>query len=182
METIANSKKMVLFVVLLLTSALLLTGCKKIALQPTDDQAGLSGEDAKGDDMDDDEDADEAGDEDMDGDENAEEDEDADAKTGDMDDDADLVADVTFNLVGSNYTYDVKTIEVNEGDTVTINFVSENGFHDWVVDEFNAKTKQVNPGEPTSVTFVANKKGTFEYYCSVGQHRANGMVGQLIVK
>jgi len=32
------------------------------------------------------------------------------------------------------------------------------------------------------VTFVADKAGEYEFYCSVGQHRANGMVGKLIVK
>jgi plastocyanin len=29
---------------------------------------------------------------------------------------------------------------------------------------------------------VADKKGTFEYYCSVGQHRALGMKGKLVVE
>ena len=34
----------------------------------------------------------------------------------------------------------------------------------------------------TFVEFTVDKTGTFEYYCSVGQHRANGMVGNLIVE
>jgi len=56
------------------------------------------------------------------------------------------------------------------------------GFHDFVIDEFNVRTPQLkNPGT-ASVTFTADKVGTFEYYCSVGQHRVNGMVGKLIVK
>jgi plastocyanin len=87
-----------------------------------------------------------------------------------------------FTVKGVNYGYDVKEIKVKEGDTVTINFISSDGFHDWVVDEFDAATKKVQPGVPTSVTFVADKKGTFEYYCSVGQHRVHGMVGNLIVE
>lgn len=96
-------------------------------------------------------------------------------------DDSDLVADVTFDVVGENFAYDLETIEVNEGDVVTINFMSKDGFHDWVVDEFDAATEQVNPGTPTSVTFVADQAGTFEFYCSVGKHRDMGMVGELIV-
>ena len=48
--------------------------------------------------------------------------------------------------------------------------------------EFNAATEKVAAGVSSSVEFVADKKGTFEYYCSVGQHRANGMKGKLIVK
>jgi plastocyanin len=87
-----------------------------------------------------------------------------------------------FTVKGVNYGYDVKEIKVKKGDTVTINFISSDGFHDWVVDEFKAATKKVQPGTPTSVTFVADKQGTFEYYCSVGQHRVHGMVGKLIVE
>lgn len=90
---------------------------------------------------------------------------------------------VTFEVSGFNYGYNLEEIVVNEGDTVTINFVSTDGFHDWVVDEFDAATAKVRPGDAvTSVTFVADKTGTFEYYCSVGSHRAQGMVGNLVVQ
>lgn len=88
----------------------------------------------------------------------------------------------TFTISGTNFAFDVTEMRVKQGDTVTVNFESAEGFHDWVVDEFNAATEQVRPGTPTSVTFVADKAGTYEYYCSVGQHRANGMVGTLIVE
>jgi plastocyanin len=87
-----------------------------------------------------------------------------------------------FAVKGVNYGFDVKEIKVKQGDTVTINFMSSDGFHDWKIDEFAAATQKVQPGTPTSVTFVADKKGEFEYYCSVGQHRAHGMVGKLIVE
>lgn len=93
----------------------------------------------------------------------------------------------TFVFTGSNFKFmmDAKenpTIEVNEGDKVKIEFTSTEGFHDWVVDEFGA-TSKVRAGDPsTSVEFIADKKGTFEYYCSVGSHREMGMKGKLIVK
>ena len=88
---------------------------------------------------------------------------------------------VVFNVKGTKFAYDKKELTVTEGDTVTINFESADGFHDWVIDEFNATTKQVDVGVPTSVTFVADKVGVFEYYCSVGNHRAMGMVGKLTI-
>jgi nitrite reductase (NO-forming) len=88
----------------------------------------------------------------------------------------------TFTVSGSNFAFDVSEIRVQEGDTVTINFESADGFHDWVVDEFSAATQKVQTGNAASVTFVADKAGSYEYYCSVGQHRANGMVGTLIVE
>jgi len=88
----------------------------------------------------------------------------------------------TFEIGGTNFAFDVTEMKVKEGDTVTVNFVSNDGFHDWVVDEFGAQTERVQTGGTTSVTFVAERAGTYEYYCSVGQHRANGMVGTLIVE
>jgi plastocyanin len=87
-----------------------------------------------------------------------------------------------FNIGGENFEFDVAEIRVEEGDTVVINFTSTGGLHDWTIDEFDANTARVQTGETSSVTFVAERAGSFEYYCSVGQHRANGMVGTLIVE
>lgn len=88
----------------------------------------------------------------------------------------------TFELTGRNFAFSQKEIRVNQGDTVRIVFSSTQGFHDWVIDEFNAATKRVNPNTTTEVTFTADKTGTFEYYCSVSNHRQQGMVGTLIVE
>jgi plastocyanin len=91
-------------------------------------------------------------------------------------------AHVVIDIVGTDFAYDIKQIKVKKGDTVTINFISEGGFHDWALDEFRAFTDRVNEGEGvTSVTFVADKVGTFQYYCSVMSHRQQGMVGYLVV-
>ena len=93
----------------------------------------------------------------------------------------------TFILVGENFKFLIDgsrenpDLVVNQGDKVRIEFKSGQGFHDFVVDEFNAKTDRIKDGESTSVEFVADKKGTFEYYCSVGSHRQMGMKGKLIV-
>jgi len=87
-----------------------------------------------------------------------------------------------FTLDSFDFGYSIKEIRVIEGDTVTINLTNSDGFHDWVVDEFGAATEKIQAGGQTSVTFVADKAGSYEYYCSVGSHRANGMVGTLIVE
>ncbi len=89
---------------------------------------------------------------------------------------------VSYTVLGSNFAYDITEMRVQEGDVVTVTFRSVDGFHDWVVDEFDAATQKVSTGNETTVTFTADKKGTYEYYCSVGSHRANGMVGTLIVE
>lgn len=88
-----------------------------------------------------------------------------------------------FTLNSFEFGYDQKTLTVNAGDTVTITLTNSGKMsHDWVVDEFDAKTKQIKNGEIDTITFVAGAAGTYEFYCSVGQHRANGMVGQLVVQ
>lgn len=88
----------------------------------------------------------------------------------------------TFDLTGKKFEFSMKEIRVKKGDTVKINFASTEGFHDWKIDEFNAQTQRVQEGDTSSVEFVADKAGTFEYYCSVGSHRQLGMVGKLIVE
>jgi thioredoxin 1 len=87
-----------------------------------------------------------------------------------------------IEVEGKNYSFTPNVITINKGETVTIDFYNSQGFHDFVIDKLNVKTKKINTGNKTSVTFVANKAGEFEFYCSVGNHRAQGMVGKLIVK
>jgi len=85
-------------------------------------------------------------------------------------------------LTGHNFAFSRSEIRVKKGDQVKIIFSSTEGFHDWTIDEFSAATERVNAGETSSVEFVADKTGEFEYYCSVGSHRSLGMVGKLIVE
>jgi nitrosocyanin len=86
-----------------------------------------------------------------------------------------------FAVEGGMYYFTPKEITVNKGDTVKIVFTNKEGMHDFVIDEFNARTKIIQTGQTDTITFVADKAGTFEYYCSVGDHRAKGMKGMLIV-
>ena len=88
----------------------------------------------------------------------------------------------SFTVVGSNYAFAPKTLEVNKGDTVKITFTNSGGMHDFKIDEFNVATERLESGDSTTVQFVADKSGTFQYYCSVGSHRAMGMWGTLTVK
>ncbi len=87
-----------------------------------------------------------------------------------------------FTVTASNYKFSVAEMRVKEGDTVRVTLRNQQGLHDWVIDEFNAETNQLQSGEQQTIEFIADDKGTFEYYCSVGNHRAMGMVGKLIVE
>lgn len=89
---------------------------------------------------------------------------------------------VTIDVEAGSFYFLPTEIKVKLGDTVKIVLFNKDGFHDWVIDEFNAKTAQIQAGETTEVEFIADKAGTFEYYCSVGNHRQMGMKGNLIVE
>lgn len=87
-----------------------------------------------------------------------------------------------FTVTGSSFKFDPPTLTVKKGDTVKITFKDSGGMHDFVIDELNVKTKQIQSGAQETVEFTADKSGTFEYYCSVGNHRAQGMKGTLTVQ
>lgn len=73
-------------------------------------------------------------------------------------------------------------IRVKKGEKVTITFTNVEGMHDFIIDEFNAKTKIIRAGMSETIEFTPDKVGEFEFYCSVMDHRQQGMVGKLIVE
>ncbi len=91
------------------------------------------------------------------------------------------IIDVTVR--GNNFSFSPKNLTVKEGETVRVTFINNGGLHDFVIDAFTgARTKQIKGGEQEVIEFVADKKGAFAYYCSVGEHRAMGMEGTLTVE
>lgn len=87
-----------------------------------------------------------------------------------------------FNVSATNFVFVQNEIRVKKGDTVKINLLNNEGTHDIVIDEFSVKTPRIGEGQTAAIEFIADKVGTFEFYCSVGQHRAMGMKGTLIVE
>lgn len=55
--------------------------------------------------------------------------------------------------------------------------------HDLVVPAFDvASDKLFSRNQRSSIRFRTNRSGTFEYYCSVGNHRQTGMEGTIVVQ
>ncbi len=76
---------------------------------------------------------------------------------------------------------DNPTITVEEGDEIGVDFCVIDGNHDFVIDELDvASSELIDACE--SIEFTADEAGEFEYYCSVGNHRANGMYGAFVVE
>lgn len=88
----------------------------------------------------------------------------------------------TINVEAGSFYYKPAEIKVKKGDKVRLVMKSKDMMHDFNIDELGVKIPITKSGETNEVEFVAEKAGTFEYYCSVGQHRSRGQVGRLIVE
>lgn len=84
-------------------------------------------------------------------------------------------------IEASNFKFVPDAISVNQGDTVIVTIKNTQGIHDFVIDELEVKSKTLSEGQSEEITFVASKKGTFQFYSSVGQQRSMGMVGTIVV-
>lgn len=89
---------------------------------------------------------------------------------------------VEITVENQGLDYYPAEIIVTKGTTVRLTFVNTGGGHDWDLDAFDVDTPVISGGDETTVEFVADQSGEFEYYCSVPGHRAGGMWGYFIVE
>jgi plastocyanin len=88
----------------------------------------------------------------------------------------------TITITAKDYSFSPTSITVKKGERVQLILSSTQGAHDIKIDGLGVASKTLNTGETTSVEFTPTKAGTYEYYCSIGNHRAMGMRGTLIVE
>ena len=87
-----------------------------------------------------------------------------------------------FTMTARQWSFDPGTITVNKGDRVKLTITSVDVDHGFALSDFKIN-EMLEPGKPVTVEFVADKTGTFTFYCSVpcgSGHR--DMAGKLIVK
>lgn len=85
-------------------------------------------------------------------------------------------------VTGQNFSFSPNSITVPVGQKTRIVFKSVGGVHDFVVDELSIKTATVQTDDSDWVEFTPAKAGSYQFYCSVGNHKAMGMVGTLLVQ
>lgn len=102
--------------------------------------------------------------------------------TGAMENKDDTTSVKTITIDAGSFYYKPNVITVKKGTKVKIVMTSKDMMHDFNIDELKVKIPVTKAGNTATVEFTADKVGTFEYYCSVGQHRKNGQVGSLIVE
>ena len=87
-----------------------------------------------------------------------------------------------ITVEGGMFYFKPNEIKVKVGQPVKITFNNAKGMHNFVIDELKVTSETINAGGTTTVEFTPDKTGTYEFYCSIGNHRAQGMKGTLIVE
>lgn len=66
-------------------------------------------------------------------------------------------------------THIAPTVYLTKGQLATIRFMNEDktSKHNFNIDEFNVHTKDLDYFQPESITFIADKTGTFRYHCTI---------------
>lgn len=79
------------------------------------------------------------------------------------------------------FYYKPDTLTAQVGKPVKFTLKSVDMMHDFNIDELGVKSPIVKAGESYVIEFTPTKAGTFEFYCSVGQHRSKGQIGKITV-
>lgn len=88
---------------------------------------------------------------------------------------------VELGVVARQWEFVPNRIEVNEGDTVILHVTSIDVAHGIRIFEFGV-SERLEPGETVDIEFVADKKGTFPFVCSVFCGSGHGsMTGEIVV-
>jgi heme/copper-type cytochrome/quinol oxidase subunit 2 len=72
----------------------------------------------------------------------------------------------TFRIDARQFAYSPSELQVNPGDTVTIQLVSTDVVHGLYVDGYDISI-EADPGQIAILTFTADKPGSFRFRCNV---------------
>jgi heme/copper-type cytochrome/quinol oxidase subunit 2 len=72
----------------------------------------------------------------------------------------------TFRVDAQQFAYSPSELEVNPGDKVIIQLVSTDVVHGLYVDGYDISI-EADPGQTKTLTFIANKPGSFRFRCNV---------------
>ncbi|MBI2107465.1 cupredoxin domain-containing protein [Candidatus Woesearchaeota archaeon] len=87
-----------------------------------------------------------------------------------------------FEITAKQFSFEPSVITVNKGDTVKLKITSVDVTHGFAINEFNIN-ERIERGKIVNVEFIADKIGTFPFYCSIVCGTGHsGMRGELIVK
>ncbi len=86
-----------------------------------------------------------------------------------------------FTVTAKQWKFEPSTIEVNQGDLVRLGVTSIDVTHGISIPGYGIN-ERLSPGQTVNIEFVADRKGTFPFACSVSCGVGHsGMGGKLIV-
>src|SRR3990167_8232976 len=71
-----------------------------------------------------------------------------------------------YTITAKQFDFSPSTITASVGDTVKLHIKSVDVTHGFALPDFGI-SKTLNPGETIDIEFVADKKGTFNFFCNV---------------
>ncbi len=74
---------------------------------------------------------------------------------------------IVIRMVARQFEYEPQNVTVPYGAKVTFILTSEDVIHGFHIDEYNIHDVQIQNGEETKVSFVADKRGSFIFYCDI---------------
>lgn len=87
-----------------------------------------------------------------------------------------------FDIIASQWKFSPNTIKVSEGDNVVLNIKSIDVAHGIAIPSYGIN-EYLSPGQTVKIEFIADKKGTFTFSCSVSCGVGHsGMSGKIIVE
>lgn len=88
-----------------------------------------------------------------------------------------------ITVEGSEFKFTPPVISLKAGEKVKLTFKNTGKLlHNLTINELGVATKTVSGGESDTIEFTANKTGSFTMYCSIGNHRAQGLEGDVEIK
>jgi plastocyanin len=91
---------------------------------------------------------------------------------------------VSMTIDEESFSFTPKVLNVKAGQTIHLTLTSTSGGHNFVVDDLGVTTTTLSAGTPQTVDFAipADAAGkTYEFHCSVANHKDLGMTGQIKV-
>lgn len=72
----------------------------------------------------------------------------------------------TFQIEARQFAYSPSKLNVNPGDTITIQLISTDVVHGLYIDGYDISV-EADPGQTATLTFTATKPGSFRFRCNI---------------
>lgn len=81
---------------------------------------------------------------------------------------------------GTEYKFTPNMLSVKSGEKIKLAFTNKGKLpHNVTIDGLGVVTKTIGAGQSDIIEFTVSKTGNFKMYCSVGNHEALGMRGEV---